>query len=126
MRETRVDLLHLDHATRPQLTPQVDQKSGDLRPATELALDPGERTAAIPERALFTWAALRVALGDELDRAELPVLVVRLHDSDDAALARHDHRRGFGWRLREPTERETIGAWTSSTSTCAVMSTSPS
>ena len=60
----------------------------------------------------------RVPFRDQLDRAELPVLGVRLHRPDDAAPRARLHRRRAGCRLRKPTEPDTIARWRRSTSIC--------
>ena len=80
MREARMGLFDLDRAPRLELTAEVDQELSDLRSAAELALDSRECASSIPERAFLSRTAFRVALGDELDRAELPMLGGRLHD----------------------------------------------
>jgi hypothetical protein len=62
-----------------EMTAQVEQELRDVGSAVELVLDPRERAAPIPERTLLAGAALSVALGDQLDRAELPMLDLRFH-----------------------------------------------
>jgi len=82
--EARACLLDLDCAPGRDLAPEPEQQRCDLRPLIELVLDPREGAAALPECALLAGAALGVALGDELDRAQLPMHRTRLHLRDDA------------------------------------------
>jgi len=77
--EARSHLVQLDRTTRLELAPEVDQELRDLLPPLELGFDAGQRAAAIPERALLAGTALGVALGNELDRAELPMLDAGFH-----------------------------------------------
>ena len=77
--EAGVRLLELDHATRLELPPQVEQDLRDVGPAVELGFDPHEHAAPVPERAVLARTPLGVPLCDQLDRAELPVLHAGLH-----------------------------------------------
>ncbi len=79
-------VLDLDGSPRFELPPQAEQDLRDLRPVVELAFDTGERASVIPECAGLSGAALGMTFGDELDRAELTVLRVRLHAPKLAAL----------------------------------------
>jgi len=79
VREPRAGLLELDDAPGLELLAQVEQEPGDLRSSVELGLDSRERAAAFPERTACAGATLGVTLGDQLDRAELVVLAIRLH-----------------------------------------------
>lgn len=92
VREAGVRLLDLDDAARFELATEVEQQVGHLGAAAELALDPSERAAALPERAVLARATLGVALGDQLDRAELMMLVLGLH----AARLPRERRRFIG------------------------------
>ncbi|MEP7224205.1 MAG: hypothetical protein ABI783_04515 [Actinomycetota bacterium] len=78
-------VVDLDGSPRFELTPQAKQDLRDLRPVVELAFDTGECASVIPECAGLAGAALGVAFGDELDRAELTMLGVRLHTPKLAA-----------------------------------------
>ena len=79
VREARVRLLELDHASGIELVAEVEEEPGDLGAPVELRLDPREDASALPERAFLSGAAIRVARGDQLDRAERPVRRFRLH-----------------------------------------------
>jgi len=88
VREARAGLPQLDDAPGLELATKVEQEPRDLGPPVELGLDSRKRAAAIPERTGFAEAALRVALGDQLDRAEMVVLAIRLHAARLAAALR--------------------------------------
>ena len=77
--------LELDLAARLELAAQIEQHLGDLGPVGEVALHAREDATVLPEDTVVSGAALRVALGDHLDRAQRPVLVLRLHGRRVAA-----------------------------------------
>lgn len=75
VREARVRLLQLDRVARLELAAQVEEDLCHLGAAVELRLDSREHAATVPERAAVAGTALGMPLGDELERAQLPVLV---------------------------------------------------
>lgn len=79
-------LLELDRPARLELPAQVEQQLRDLRAAVELRLDPAEHATAIPERAALAGTAFGMTVGDQLDRAEGPVVVGWLHTVTVAAV----------------------------------------
>ncbi len=79
MGEAGACVVELDNPSGLELAAEVEEELRDLGPPVELGLDPRERAATIPESTVLAGAAIRVALGDEFDRAELAVLEPSLH-----------------------------------------------
>ena len=72
-------VLELHGASRLELASKTEEELRDLRTVVQLGLDACECAAVIPERTVRSGAAVGMALGDELDGAELPVLGLWLH-----------------------------------------------